>query len=439
MKKRTAIALVLILALLLLSGCSGGTNNAAGNGNNGAQNAADGTQEGGTSEKKTLKICQYKVEIADQLLELADEYMELHPEIDLQIESVTSNDYNTLLKTKFVSGEAPDIFNNQGSTEFELWQENLEDLSDQSWVADMAELTKEGISDEEGNIYGLPLYLEGYNFVYNTELFAKAGITEVPTTLSELEEVCVQLEDAGIPAIIVPLNDWYNMGVFGANVAVAHQEDVNGFLDGLNNGTATFQDNEVFQEWVDLVDVMVAHAYRDPLSTTFADQISQMANEEAAITLANNGCWLSLLEINPDIQVDFFNVPINDDAAYNDVLFAGVSTYWVVNKDSPVKEEAKEFLEWLVTSERGRYYLVEEFGFVSGLTSIDAPEEIVGPLSAAVAEAVQEGRALGWEWPKYPAGMTEELGVGIQKYVSGQCTAQEMLAGFDASWQNLIQ
>ena len=229
------------------------------------------------------------------------------------------------------------------------------------------------------------------------------------------------------------------MGVFGANVAMAHQNDVNAFIDGLNNGTETFQDNEVFEEWVNLVDIMVEHAYLDPLTTTFADQISQMANEEAAITLANNGCWLSLLEINPDIQVDFFNVPINDDASYNDVLFAGVSTYWVVNKNSPVKEEAKEFLEWLVTSERGRYYLVEEFGFVSGLTSIEAPEEIVGPLSAAVAEAVQAGKALGWEWPKYPAGMTEELGVNIQKYVSGQCTAQEMLAGFDTSWQNLIQ
>lgn len=437
MKKFAALTLSMALILLCLSGCGSGTNNSSEN--NSAKNTSSDTQEGETSEKKTLKIFQYKVEIADQLLELADEYMELHPEIDLQIESVTSNDYNTLLKTKFVSGEAPDIFNNQGATEFTLWKDNIENLSDQPWVSDMAELTKEGISDEEGNIYGLPLYLEGYNFVYNTKLFAEAGITEVPTTLAELEDVCIQLENAGIPAIILPLNDWYNMGVFGANVAMAHQNDVNAFIDGLNSGTETFQDNEVFEEWVNLVDVMVEHAYLDPLTTTFADQISQMANEEAAITLANNGCWLSLLEINPDIQVDFFNVPINDDAAYNDVLFAGVSTYWVVNKNSPVKEEAKEFLEWLVTSERGRYYLVEEFGFVSGLTSIEAPEEIVGPLSAAVAEAVQAGKVLGWEWPKYPAGMTEELGVNIQKYVSGQCTAQEMLAGFDTSWQNLIQ
>ena len=90
-----------------------------------------------------------------------------------------------------------------------------------------------------------------------------------------------------------------------------------------------------------------------------------------------------------------------------------------------------------MTSERGQYYLVQEFGFVSGLTSIPAPAEYVGPLSAAVAEAVANGNTLGWEWSRYPAGMTEEFGVGIQKYASGACTKQQMLEGFTQSWHNL--
>ena len=143
------------------------------------------------------------------------------------------------------------------------------------------------------------------------------------------------------------------------------------------------------------------------------------------------------MQINPDIEVGYFSIPINNDADYNDVLFAGVSTYWVVNNESESKQEAKEFLDWLTSSERGQYYLVQEFGFVSGLTSIPAPEEYVGPLSAAVAEAVAAGKTLGWEWSRYPAGMTEEFGVGIQKYASGACTKEQMLEGFTQSWHNL--
>lgn len=443
-KSRTFLALVLALMLGLLAGC-GAPDSAPDKSNNDAPQTDTPSQttpdapSGGGGKKAIVKILQFKVEIADQLLALADEYMELHPEIDLQIESVNSDNYSTLLKTKFASGEAPDIFNNQGFSEFNLWKENLEDLSDQPWVKDMASITTEGVSDENGHIYGLPLYLEGYNFCYNVKLFEQANITKLPETLEELDVVCQQLEDAGIPAVINSLGSWYNMGVFGANVAMAHQPDVNAFIDGLNAGTEKFEDNDIFNQWVDLVDVMVKHTYLDPLTTSFSDQMSRMANEEAAITLCNNGAWLSFMDINPDIEVGYFNIPINNDPAYNDVLFAGVSTYWVVNKGSAAKEEAKEFLDWLVTSERGQYYLVQEFGFVSGLTSIPAPEKYVGPLSAAVADAVAKGNTLGWEWSKYPAGMTEEFGVGIQKYVSGACTKQEMLEGFTRSWQSLMK
>lgn len=436
-KSKTILALILALLLAALAGCGGpGSTPDAPQDGQPVQN--EPAAPGNSGEKKTVKIFQYKVEIADQLMALADEYMVLHPEIDLQVESVTSTDYNTLLKTKFASGEAPDIFNNQGFTEFALWKDKIEDLSDQSWVKDMASITTEGVSDENGHIYGLPLYLEGYNFCYNVKLFEDAGIAKLPETLEELDAVCQQLEDAGIPAIINSLGSWYNMGTFGTNVAMAHQPDVNAFIAGLNAGTENFEDNDIFNQWVDLVDVMVKHTYMDPLTTSFSDQMSRMANGEAAITLCNNGAWLSFMDINPDVEVGYFNIPINNDAAYNNVLFAGVSTYWVVNKESASKEEAKAFLDWLVTSERGQYYLVQEFGFVSGLTSIPAPEEYVGPLSAAVADAVAAGNTLGWEWSKYPAGMTEEFGVWIQKYVSGACGRQEMLEGFTQSWQNLM-
>ena len=274
MKKILALALAMLLVLAVFAGCAAkqttqqtaDTPADAPKSDPAADAASDTEQPAASGEKKTVKIFQYKVEIADQLLALADEYMQLHPEINLVVESVDSTDYNTLLKTKFASGEAPDIFNNQGYTEFELWQSKLEDLSDQPWVSNMAEFTKEGISDADGKIYGLPLYLEGYQFCYNVKLFEKAGITELPRTLDELEAVCTQLEDAGIPAIINSLGSWYNMGVFGANVAVAHQPDVKAFIENVTNGTENFETNEVFNEWVDLVGLMLRHTYKDPLT-----------------------------------------------------------------------------------------------------------------------------------------------------------------------------
>lgn len=82
--------------------------------------------------KTTVKVVQFKTELSEQMNDMAEAYMEEHPDVDLQIESIISEDYDTVLKTRFANGEAPDIFNNQGYQNMTLWSEYLEDLSDPS-------------------------------------------------------------------------------------------------------------------------------------------------------------------------------------------------------------------------------------------------------------------------------------------------------------------
>ena len=67
------------------------------------------------------------------------------------------------------------------------------------------ESAREGITSD-GAVYGLPLYLEGYGFLYNKDYFEEAGISEVPLTLTELEQAVKKLEDAGIPPISLLLS-----------------------------------------------------------------------------------------------------------------------------------------------------------------------------------------------------------------------------------------
>ena len=51
----------------------------------------------------------------------------------------------------------------------------------------------------------------------------------------------------------------------------------------------------------------------------------------------------------------FIPMAINDeDAAYNKSIPVGVPMYWVVNKDSKVNKECRDFLNWMVTSKVGQ-------------------------------------------------------------------------------------
>lgn len=397
---------------------------------------AGGTEEGTKAAKqKVIKICQFKVEIADDLQKLAEEYEALTG-VKVQVESVSSTDYQTLLRTKFAGSEAPDIFNNEGYSQMEEWKEFLEDLSDESWVKDISSSAKSGgmIGDK---VYGLPLYLEGYGICYNKKIFEKAGIEKLPTTLSEFEEVCCKLEEKGFVPMGLPYGGSYNPGRFQFNVAIAHQENVNQFIKDACEGKADFVNNEIMQDWVDNLDVCLKHCLGNPLDLDFSGQLSTFAFGEVAMTIANNGAWISFKSMNPEIEAGYFPIPINDDVAFNDYLYAGPSTYWVVNKNSEVKEEAKDFLEWLVTSERGKYYLTDVFGFIPGLTSITVSEEIVGPLSAAVSKAVAENKALGWEWPKYPAGAPDEIGNAILEYAAGRLDRTALLEKFQSIFVKL--
>lgn len=377
--------------------------------------------------QKVVRLCQFKVEIADELVQLAEEYEALTG-VKIEVESLSSDGYQTNLRTKQASGELPDIFNNEGYTQLADWAEFLEDLSGESWVKDMSASTVSGATFE-GKIMGLPLYVEGYGMCYNKDMFEKAGITKLPTTLTEFEEACVMLEAAGFTPIGVPFGGSYNPGLFGFNVAIAHMPDVDQFIADACAGKADFVNNEILQGWVDLLDVNLRHCLGNPLELDFAGQMSTFALEEVAMTLANNGAYASFSSMNPNINPGYIVLPINDDVEFNDVLFAGPSTYWVVNKNSAVKEEAKDFLEWLVTSERGQYYLTEVFGFVPGLTSISVSEK-ADPMSAAVSEAIASGKALGWEWPKYPAGANFACGDAIIEYAAGRIDRTQLLEKF---------
>lgn len=246
-----------------------------------------------------------------------------------------------------------------------------------------------------------------------------------------------KLEDAGISPISVNGAEWYPNGLFLANIPVASQDDPNKFLEDLNNGTETFRDNQLFYDWLDLVDVMKEHAVTDPLSVDFSGVVSDFATGKVAMIMGLNGYQPMIDDVAPDMNVGIMPMPINNDSEMNDKIYASVSTYWCVNKESKSKEAAKEFLNWLVSSETGQRYITEEFGFIPGLKNITPSAEQVGEIGAEIQEYSNAGKAAGWEFQKYPDGVTTEFGNGVQMYYAGELDKDGLLDYFQQCWDEL--
>lgn len=429
MKKLALTSLAILLsATLAASGCA--------KKDDAQQGAAGGTDAG--KKEVTLKIFQFKVEIAEQLNKMKAEYEASHPGVKLQIETVGGGaDYGAALKAKFAAGEQPDIFNNGGFAERETWMEHLEDLSDQPWVKDLVSVSKDPMT-KDGKLYGMPMNLEGYGFIYNKDLFAKAGITETPKTLAQLEDAAKKLQAAGITPFANGYQEWWILALHNLNVAFAHEQpSPDAFIDGLNKGTQKFAGNPVMDQWIKLLDLTVKYGNKAPLTTDYNSQVTAFAKGEAAMMQQGNWTQVQINGINPDLKVGLLPMPINDDAAENDKLLVGVPNNWVVYNKSKNKTEAKEFLNWMVSSDIGKRYITKEFKFIPALTTIPADEKDLGPIAADIIKYSKDNKVLSWNFMKYPEGAGQEMGASMQAYIAGKKTKDQLFADFQATWDKL--
>lgn len=429
MKKSTMTLMSLVLVMsVVLAACGG-------NGDSGSGNSGSGKDE----EVKTVKIFQFKTEIVEGLNELAVEFNKEYPNIKLDIQTVGGGaDYGAALKTKFASGEAPDIFSNGGYAEMEMWFDKLEELTDQPWVEDLVPLAAEPMT-KDGKVYGMPMNLEGFGYIYNKDLFEQAGITERPRTFSELEAAAKKLQEAGITPFSNGYQEWWLMGNQGINPAFAQQPDVNAFIAGLNDGSATIVGNERFAEWAKLMQLTVDYGNKNPLTTDYNTQVAMFANGEAAMMQQGNWSQVQIDGINPDLNLGVLPMAIGEDAEANDKLNVGVPANLVINKESPVKEEAKIFLNWLVTSDIGKQYIVKKFKFIPALTTIQATPEEMGDIGTEIYNYVQEGKVLSLQSSKYPDGVTQEFASVIQQYIAGRLDVEGWQKGMQAAWDKLKQ
>ncbi|KPB05692.1 ABC transporter substrate-binding protein [Bacillus sp. CHD6a] len=424
MKRLVLLLLSLSLVVGIFAGCS--SDNSSSNSDN---NSGDGDQV-------TLNLFQFKVEIADQLAEMIKEFEAEHPNIKVKLETVGGGaDYGAALKAKFASGEQPDIFNNGGFKELELWKEHLADLSEEPWAEHVLPIGKVPMTDpEDGKLYGMPVNLEGYGFIYNKDLFEEAGITEPPTNITELKAAAEKLEAAGITPFSAGYAEWWVIGQHLLNIPFAQQEDPEAFIAGLYDGSEKIVGNKHFKEFKEVLDAEIKFGNDNPLTTDYNTQVTQFASGQTAMLQQGNWTENMIYEVDPDMNMGFLPIPINDDASA-DSLPVGVPNNWAINKNSENIEEAKTFLNWMVSSETGKRFITEEFAFIPAFDNIEPAG--LGDLGQSILEYSTAEKTVPWTWFMWPDGANKEFAATIQEYAAGRIDYDTVLERFQTTWDNL--
>ncbi|SHJ72782.1 ABC transporter substrate-binding protein [Paramaledivibacter caminithermalis] len=417
--------------------------------------AVEDSKDSETSKDTAIEvdIFQFKVEIAKELEAAAREYEKTHPNVKINIQTVGGgDDYGAALRAKFQSGNEPDIYNVGGPQDVKDWMKKLEDLSDQPWVDLALDGILSGVTVED-KIYALPFNIEGYGFVYNKAIFKDAGIDASKIVdFASLESAVKELDKkikSGELKDKYPLleavfeyaaKETWVTGLHTSNSALS--QEFTSSLEAFSADKVEFKYGDALKEIIDLqVNYSSNSDSKAKLNAVdYATQVDEgIAIERVAIVQQGNWIYGGVSKIDENVAKNLDILPMPIKGAKEDSIPVGVPMYWAVNKSSndADKKAAKDFLNWLYTSDTGKDYVVNKFFFIPPLKGYDGLEP-KDSLGKAVKRYANEGKTMPWVFMGYPTGWGQEvLGVEIQKYLAGEVTWEEVISNCTAKWTEM--
>jgi ABC-type sugar transport system, periplasmic component len=442
MKKSKIVAILVITIILTTTLFSCAATNDTASASPAQSSAASQPNEAQSSAATTstsnqpvsIHIYQSKYEIDAALKAACDEYTKLHPNVTFNVESTNSNDFQTELKAMFSGGTAPDIFSTQGYVDLATMADYMVDLSNEPWAQYMSTPAKQG-GTYQGKILGFPLAVEGHGYLYHKDIFKEAGITDVPKTRTELENDCKILQAKGITPFSSNYSDWYQAAMFELNSPIARQADPLAFIDSMNKGTGKIVGNQDFEDMAALIGLEVKYG-KNPTTVDFNTQVSDFANKKTAMMLGGTWSQSALDQVDPNMDVGMFPMPMSDDASKNDKFYADSSPFWSINKDSKCVDECKKFLTWLATDPEGQKNITTGFKLIPAFTNIKADPSALGPTGSALIDYINSGKIYGIYNAYYPKGMggAQIFGESITKYAAGKLTPDQLLDELQQDW-----
>lgn len=293
--------------------------------------------------------------------------------VTFDVQATSADSYDTLLKAKIASSDAPDIFY-LDSTEISNYVRNnyLADLTGLEFWNNLVDGTAAS-TQTEGHNYFFPFEFSAAGAFYNMDVFEAAGIETLPTTYTEFMAMLQKLQDYGVTPIAFGSQErWTIVNDFRADLMATLLKNNANYVEDMQNRTAKFADDALMKEMMTKFKARYAYGNADPFGTDWNKATEMVANGEAAMIINGNWAAGAIQEKNPDVRVGVFAVPATDNAA-DTTLTVWLSSGFVVYNDSPVKDQCIAFFNTLSSPESGNFWMNEgkRLSSIKGLAESD--------------------------------------------------------------------
>lgn len=380
---------------------------------------------GASSDMIEIEIVQYKPEAANYFKTVEDEFNATHDTIHLTISS--PNDAMTILKTRFIREDYPDIIGIGGDINYSYFvdAEILADIADYEGLQDI----NQGYLDiaeslelipTEGT-YILPYVANAAGILYNKDLFAEHG-WQIPETWSELMQLCEEIEAEGILPFYFGFKDtWTCLAPWNAMAVELSPADT---AKQVNRGETTF--TQEYRQLAEKYLALLPYGPDDPFAYGYNDACTAFARGESAMYPIGSYATPQILSVNPDLHIDSFVMPASDERE-DRTLNSGIDLGFCVTAECENKEAAYEVLDFLFTYENIQKYIDDQNAIPCKKGDFRLASMLDGMLTF-----IEEGNMTDYQDHYYPSEMSADT--LLQTFLLEK-DVDAFLTTFDANWQ----
>lgn len=388
---------------------------------------------GGCSEtrsdgKTEVEFVSYKQEAVNIFNQLAEEFNASSDDVYLNFTS--PNDAVTIMKTRFVREDYPDVVAIGGDASYADFVDSniLADMTDYPGMDNIQDAYKEIMRSVTyvpmDGIYGVPYIANAAGMLYNKDMFAEHG-WEIPNTWDELIALFeqIQQEEPDIyPIYLGYLDTWTILSPWNSMLVQLVPED---HVRQVNRGEAKFAD--FYREPAEKLLQLLDYAEPGPMAYSYNDACTAFARGQSAMYPCGSFAVPQILSVNPDMNIGLFAMPA---AANPDdrLVVSGVDLCWnmtVANEDH--RDQVYEVIDFLAEPDNLQTYIDDQKAIpcTEGDFTLD-------PLFDDILEFIDEGKLIDYPDHSYPSSMACDA--KLQTFLI-EGDVDQFLEDWDTDWQ----
>lgn len=387
-----------------------------------------GCGEEASSDRAEVEMVCYKPEAVKAFEKIEARFNETHDDIHLTISS--PNEAMTILKTRFIREDYPDIIGIGGDSNYSNFLDadlflDISELEELEQVKkSYLKMDKELEFVPQEGAYALPYAANAAGVLYNKEMFQKYG-WEIPETWEEFMTLCNEIQSCGIQPLYFGFKDtWTCLAPWNALAVGLADSDI---CSQVNREETTFK--EAYRETAEKIKALLPYAEENPYAYSYNDACTAFARGESAMYPIGSYAIPQIKSVNPDMKIDSFVFPANDSEKEN-VLNSGIDLQFCVMKNTEQKEAVYEVLRFLYEDEVIQIYLEDQGGIACKEGDFSIPSELTG-----MREYIRNDRMADFQDHHYPSEMSVDAMIQTYLLDESDNSADKFLKRFDTEWK----